>query len=126
MTTKVQELGIFATGIGVLLAALTLWLNYAVQPDPGRERSLGVIAIALGFGAVYVVLGVLTLLLKSRVIIQLTISIVVLGLLLDLLIGFNVIKAIISGLVICLVIKTGRQALVKAKPATVRIIACLA
>jgi hypothetical protein len=118
MRTKVQELGIFAIGIGILLAALLLWLMYATSPQPGRERSSVFPAVTLSICAICVVLGVLTLRLKSRLIIQLTVAVLILGFIAELLISFNVIKAIISACVIWLIIKTGREALKEVGPTT--------
>ena len=109
--SKVKELGIFTVGIGILLAILTLWLSLMLQPAPGQPRSAALVAVPVAISVIYIVLGALTLRFKSRAIIQVTIGLVVLGFLLDLLIGFNVVKAVISGLIIALIVKTGREAL---------------
>jgi hypothetical protein len=117
--TKVQELAIFTVGIGVLLAVLTLWLSFALQPEPGRQRSAYLIAVPLAISAVYVVLGVLTGKVKSPSIITATMVVVVLGFVLDLAIAFNIVKAVLDVLVIMLVMKTGREALQEVRPKAV-------
>jgi len=95
---------------------LTIWLSFAMRPDPGQQRSILLIAVPLAISVVFIALGILTRKLKTPAIITATMVVIVVGFALDLLIAFNVVKAIIDVAVIALVIKTGKEALEEAKP----------
>ena len=114
--TKAQELSIFTIGIGIILAVLTLWLTFALQPTPGQQRSQLLLIVPLVIAATYVVLGFLVRKLKSPGIIILTMILVAAGFAIDLIIGFNVVKAVIDVLVISMIVKTGREALTEVNP----------
>ncbi len=111
MRTKTDELGIFTIGIGIVFAALSLWLTFTLRPNPGRQQSLLAVVVTLAICAIYVVLGILTRRTKSAGQIQLTVAFVVLGFLVDLALGFSILKLFISGFVIFLIVKTGVQAI---------------
>ena len=114
--TKAQELSIFTIGLGIILAVLTLWLTFALQPTPGQQRSQLLLIVPLVIAATYVVLGFLVRKLKSPGIIILTMILVAAGFAIDLIIGFNVVKAAIDVLVISMIVKTGREALTEVNP----------
>lgn len=114
--TKAQELSIFTIGLGIILAVLTLWLTFALQPTPGQQRSQLLLIVPLVIAATYVVLGFLVRKLKSPGIIILTMILVAAGFAIDLIIGFNVVKAVIDVLVISMIVKTGREALTEVNP----------
>ncbi len=114
--TKVQELSIFTVGIGVVLAALTLWLSFALRSEPGKERTTLMLVVPLLISAVLILLGVLTSIFKNPLMLTITMVFVVLGFGIDLVIGFNVVKAAIDVLVIALVVNTWRQAMKEVKP----------
>lgn len=109
MKSKVTELGVFAIGIGVLIAVVVLVVANSVLP-PQPPMSGPQLVLPLGICGAFIVLGALTLILKNRVIILITVALLVLGLVLDLAIGFNPIKLLISGAIIWLIIKTGKEA----------------
>lgn len=107
--SKVDELGIFAIGLGIITGALELWLSYATPRAGGVDRSVGVSLLG---SAVYVVLGILTYFINgSSAIIVTTVALVVVGFLASLLINFSVVNAIVSVVVVLLVVKTGYDAL---------------
>ena len=114
--TKAQELSIFTIGLGIILAVLTLWLTFALQPTPGQQRSQLLLIVPLVIAATYVVLGFLVRKLKLPGIIILTMILVAAGFAIDLIIGFNVVKAVIDVLVISMIVKTGREALTEVNP----------
>ena len=95
---------------------LTLWLTFALQPTPGQQRSQLLLIVPLVIAATYVVLGFLVRKLKSPGIIILTMILVAAGFAIDLIIGFNVVKAVIDVLVISMIVKTGREALTEVNP----------
>ncbi len=111
MRSKVNDLGIFAIGIGLIGAAMSIWTYVLAQRDPTIDLSPSVLAVPLGICATFVVLGILTLTLKSRPVIMATMGLLVLGLVADLLLSLNVGKLVISGLIIWLVVKTGNEAM---------------
>lgn len=113
--TKVQELSIFTVGIGVILAALTLWLTFAMEPTYSPHTKWA-FRFAMLISVIYVALGAMTGVLKNRPIIMTTMVVLVAGLLTDLLLGLSIPKAVVSGLIIMLVVKTGRQALAEVNP----------
>jgi hypothetical protein len=117
--TKVQELSIFTIGIGIILAVLTLWLTFALQPTPGEERSSLLLIVPLAIAVTYVVLGFLVRKFKSPGLIILTMILVAAGFGIDLIIGFNIVKAVIDVLVISMIVKTGREALTEINPEAV-------
>lgn len=114
--TKVQELSIFTIGIGIILAVLTLWLTFALQPTPGQERSPLLLVVPLAIAVTYVVLGLLIRKFKSSSIIILTMIFVAAGFAIDIIIGFNIVKAVIDVLVISMIAKTGWEALTEVNP----------
>ncbi len=109
--TKIQELSIFTIGIGIILALLALWLTFALQQIPEQERSPLFLIVPLAIAVTYVVLGFLVLKFKSSGIIILTMILVAAGFAIDLIIGFNIVKAVIDVVVISMIVKTGRKAL---------------
>ena len=112
---KIKELSIFTIGLGVILAVLTSWLSYAMQPVTGQGRSALTLLVPLGISMLFIILGVLTRCIGTPLIVKITMATVTVGFGLDLLLGFNVIKAIIVCVIIGLVFKTGRQALIEAR-----------
>ncbi len=109
--SKVRELGIFTTGIGIILGALCFWLYFVLSPPPGQSKSLTFYAFPLSLSILYIGLGALNLAVQSRAVIACTIVVVVIGFLIEMLIGFSIIKAVISALVIWLIVKNGSEAM---------------
>jgi hypothetical protein len=109
-STKINELGVFTIGIGVLIAALAIWFWFMLDPPRGKVRDFKTVAIPVAFGAVYILLGLLTLKLRSRMIIQITSGLVTVGLLLELINSFHIGKLILSGIAIWLINTTAKGA----------------
>jgi hypothetical protein len=99
----------------VIGIALTLWLTMMLTPPLGAESLPAVVlAVPLSICAVFITLGALTLSVRSPLVIQATMGFLALGLIVDLLLGFNVVKLLISGGIAWLIIKTGNEALQEA------------
>jgi hypothetical protein len=109
--SKVRELGIFTAGIGIIVGTLCFWAFFILEPPPGKSNSLTVFAFPLSLSVLYIVLGVLNLMVRNRALIGYTICLVVIGFLIEMLIDFNIIKAVISAIIIWLIIKNGGEAL---------------
>jgi hypothetical protein len=109
MQSKINELGVFCGGLGCIMAALTLWLMFA-EPT-AKHIPLDAVVIAIAPGAVLIVLGALVLLLRNAFSIWLSVVALILGLALESLSAFHVIKLLISAVCIILVVKTTGLAL---------------
>ena len=108
---KVRELGIFTIGIGVIIAVVTLWLTFALQPTSGEQGSPLLVVVPLVSSGVYVLLGFLVRKLRTSGTIILTLVLVAAGFVIDLAIGANIVKGTIDAVIILLVTKTGRAAI---------------
>lgn len=115
-TGKIRELGIFTVGVGIIVAALTLYITFIIGPGPGVAVSPIALVLPLSMSVVYIVLGILTQRSANPTIIQVTMALVTLGFVFDLVVGFHIIKAVITGAVIGLIIKTGLEALKELEP----------
>lgn len=109
--TKVEELSIFTIGIGIIIAALSVWAAFVLTPAPGTEASYLWLGIPVGLGGLFIVLGGLLRRFPSPVLVLTILFAVVGGLLLDLVVGFNMAKAAISLVIIVLILKSGLDAL---------------
>lgn len=114
-TKNIRDLSTFTIGIGILMAVLTLWLTYAMQPSAGQQPSLLLVVVPLVISVVYIILGVLVRRLKSPGVVIATMLLVAAGFAIDLVIAFNIVKAAIDILIIFMIVKTGRSALVEIK-----------
>lgn len=108
--TKLHELSILTIGLGVILAALTLWLVAALPAGRGEDRTEDV-QIALAIAAVFVTLGVLLRFFKSKVLVLVTATAICAGFLLDLVLYFNLFKSLIELAILTAIVVNVRQTL---------------
>lgn len=106
---KTKELGVFGIGIGVIFGALMLYANHISS----AKRPIEELSLPLAIPASFIVAGFLTMLLRLKPIIILTTGLAIIGFAADLFLSFNPIKALISGAVVLLVLKTARLALIE-------------
>ena len=108
MKSKVSELGVFLIGIGGLIAlgAVYLWKTLEVPGGPSREFPY----VPVGISAALIILGVLVLVLRSQLLVNLSVGILILGLIVDALLSPHPLKILISFGVCLLVLKTGARA----------------
>ena len=105
---KVRQLGVFTTGLGVLLAVLTT-IAVLVMPDPGGKPIL--LGIMVGVAATLLVMGWLTIWTRNKIIILITMVLVSIYLLGDVMLALNPLKLVAYGGVLYVVGKTGSEAL---------------
>lgn len=115
--TKVQELSIFSCGVGVVVCVLTLWLSVVMRPEPGRHQSVMIVALPILFGVVLIVLGVLTRKVASRAIVVTTVIVVMLGFVADMVVAFHPGRAVVDGLIVAFIAKSGLEAYREISPA---------
>ncbi|MDB2686163.1 hypothetical protein N9Y42_03040 [Mariniblastus sp.] len=108
--SKIDELAIFTAGLGGIIAAVLIWLTIATPTNAGRSIS-AFITPPLVAACLLMLLGLVIKLTRNKAVIYFTLALVVLLFLVDLLLGFNPIKALISGTILYLIIKNGREAI---------------
>ena len=115
--TKLDELGIFTIGIGVLSIILPLLSTFELRPDQDADFRSMILVISLVFGSLLIALGILVRRLKNPKLIYLTMAIFVAGSALDILGGLHPIRTVISLVILALIIQTGRAALAEVSAA---------
>lgn len=109
MKSKVTEVGIFAIGVGIVIATLTTFL--VVQSTPPVANPQRNIAIGISMGSVYVILGVLVIAIRRKALIWTAVSVFGLLLLADVSMGFNVVKLLFSTGIFAVLYRGAKQAI---------------
>jgi hypothetical protein len=113
MKSKITELGVFCIGLGFLFAVLaTMVLAISPRRDPAPNSVFYTIAYAPT--AIMIFLGGLVLTLRNKFAIISAIALTTLTFGLDGLIGLSPLKMLISGGIVYVIWKNGREALAEA------------
>ncbi len=107
---KTKELGIFAIGLGVIIALLSIFAAVVLQPS-GATVSVSRLAVVLSPSLVFVLAGIAVLLIRSSLSVDVARWVVTLAFLGQALLTMNLFNWAFSIVCVCLVWRTANQAI---------------